>query len=98
LLSGSVGEDATVELNVCTYAVGHFVFQVVAGITSNVLQFEPQDKFDTLSVPFWPAIPSEGKRWPPSDVLRGKADFDRYAVRWGTIGSVQWTRRTPGKG
>jgi hypothetical protein len=74
-----------IKLYACTYAVGHFVFQVVsARYTLGTPPFSPEPSFNGLAVPFWPAIP-ERFYWPPADVLRTKRDFDLFAERWRAI-------------
>src|ERR1017187_7135346 len=42
---------------VCTCAIGHFVFQLLAVKQIGNAQFRPLGGFEGLAVPFWPAIP-----------------------------------------
>lgn len=72
------------KLYVCTYAVGHFAFQLVAADVLDVPSFSPHESFEHLSIPFWPTLPGVIK-WPPADVLRTRGDFEGFARRWGKI-------------
>jgi hypothetical protein len=73
------------KLYVCTYAVGHFVFQLVSAEVKGITEFSPQESFENLSIPLWPNLPS-GIQWPPAvNVLRTKNDFERFAGRWKRI-------------
>jgi len=76
------------KLYTCTYLVGHFAFQVVSGDFVNVPSFRPNETFEHLTIPFWPTLGS-GEKWPPADVLRTKAQFERFAGRWGEIRFVR---------
>lgn len=77
------------KLYTCTYLVGHFVFQLVAAEATGIREFGPALTFENLSIPLWPNIPNGGIQWPPiTDVLRSKADFEKYAGRWETINKV----------
>jgi hypothetical protein len=76
------------KLYVCTYAVGHFVFQLVAAEVKDILEFSPKESFEYLSIPLWPNMPS-GIKWPPVfNILRTKGDFERFAGRWGEINKI----------
>ena len=72
------------ELYVCTYAVGHLAFQVVAARQTGLTLFSPGDGFEHLAIPFWPRL-RLGTRWPPNYVLRTVGDFDEFSRRWETI-------------
>lgn len=77
----SVGHIA---LYVCTYAVGHFVFQVVAQRQQGLTKFTLQPRiFESLGVEFWPWIPG-GVVW-PAHVLRTVDDFYSFSTRWRTL-------------
>lgn len=80
-------------LYVCTYAVGHFVFQVVGqnrqGYTKVTL--EPRE-FQPFAVEFWPWVPG-GASWPPAHVLQTAADFDSFSTRWRVVTAT--SRATP---
>lgn len=84
---GSLGALSTdrITLYVCTYAVGHFVFQVVGhkqqGFTNVTLQPRGPRTFQSHAVEFWPWIP-DGIEWPPADVLQTAADFESFSNRW----------------
>ncbi len=78
----STGEH--LKMYVCTYSVGHFVFQAVCADVIGVPSFSPHESFEYLSIPFWPTLPSD-MQWPPADVLRTKQDFERFAGRWEKI-------------
>lgn len=71
-------------MHVCTYAVGHLVFQVVSGRCTVPLSLTPIVGFEHVAVQFWPTIPNTIS-WPPQDVLRTKEDFDAFSERWRTI-------------
>ena len=70
------------KLYVCTYAVGHFVFQLLAARTS--LRFMPESGFESLAVPIWPDIPNV-VIWPRSSVLLNVSHFDAFNERWKRI-------------
>jgi hypothetical protein len=76
------------KLYVCTYAVGHFVFQLVAAEVKGITELRPRDSFEDLSIPLWPNLPS-GIKWPPvANVLRTRGDFNRFAERWRNMTKV----------
>jgi hypothetical protein len=80
-----------IKLYVCTYAVGHFVFQVVSVEVRGVTDFSPHESFEHLAIPLWPNLPL-GIKWPPvSDVLRTKADFERFSARWEKLSGLGLT-------
>jgi len=73
------------QMHVCTYAVGHLIFQVVSARVSKTMRsFYPRSGFEYLAIPFWPTIPKR-IRWPPQDVIRTKKQFGEFSERWGTI-------------
>lgn len=80
----SIDARSHLELYVCTYAVGHFVFQVVAARHAGIPSFSPRAGFEHLGIPFWPTIP-EGVAWPPPNVLRTWIEFEQFSERWGAI-------------
>jgi hypothetical protein len=71
---------------ICTCAIGHFVFQVVAVKQIGNLQFRPST-FESLAVPFWPAVPRDYV-WPSLYALDGIEQFEAFADRWQTISIV----------
>jgi hypothetical protein len=74
------------KLYVCTFGVGHLVFQTVAVKYSGPsISFVPQLGFERLAVPFWPDSPI-GFAWPAGEVLRTRNQFEAFAERWGVIG------------
>jgi hypothetical protein len=82
---GGIDSKLRIKMHVCTYAVGHLVFQVVsARFSSGMPSFSPNGGFEYLAIPFWPTIPKR-IRWPPQDVLRTRTQFDEFSERWGTI-------------
>ena len=74
-------EPGSLELYVCTYAIGRFVFQVVAERQPSGFALFPIPGFEHLAVSFWPRIPS-GFVWPPEAVLKTVKEFDFFATRW----------------
>jgi hypothetical protein len=73
---------------VCTYGVGHLVFQVVACKNLMARSFWPSASFESLAVPFWTHIP-EGFVWPAANVLRSSGQFNSFSRQWNDI-VVQW--------
>jgi hypothetical protein len=71
---------------ICTCAIGHLVFQVVAVKQIWSLRFRPSG-FEDLAVPFWPAIPRDYV-WPSSSLLDGIEQFEAFADRWHTVDVV----------
>jgi hypothetical protein len=85
----STGAANRFKLYVCTYAVGHFVFQVVAARSVGQVAFVPAGgDFEYLAVPFWPSIPI-GFVWPPVYSLRNTFDFNAFAKRWFAVRFVR---------
>jgi hypothetical protein len=82
---GTISATDRIILYVCTYAVGHFVFQVVdkkrQGFTKVVLEPRGPRTFQSVAVEFWPWVPG-GLAWPPAHVLQAVDDFDAFSVRW----------------
>jgi hypothetical protein len=74
------------EIYVCTFSVGHLVFQVVSQRNAPTLRFRSSrhDRFKYLAIGFWPWIPS-GVVWPLSEILKTDADFESFATRWRTL-------------
>lgn len=83
---GEVEEDGFyLHLFGTTCAIGHFAFQVLAAKTNfDVPPFAPKIGFETLAVPFWPTVPYR-TFFPFADVLRTKAQFNKFAERWKAI-------------
>lgn len=84
---GKLSPTNSVQLYVCTYAVGHFAFQTVAQKQSGLTAFRPlADRFDHLAVPFFPLdwLP-RNLVWPVGDVLRDPQDFEQFSLRWKNI-------------
>jgi hypothetical protein len=81
---GALSNTNRLKLYVCTYAVGHLVFQVVAARQQGFTPIAPRPGFEYLAIPFWPKLPS-GVRWPPDEVLRTVSEFEIFATRWNTI-------------
>ncbi len=70
-------------LNVCSFYVGQFGFQVVSGKSLTDTQIESLPTPSDLTVRFYPAIRS-GVSWPRNHVLGGQS-FDGFACRWNSI-------------
>jgi hypothetical protein len=66
---------------VCTYAAGHFIFQLVAARTGRI--FFPQQGFEPLAVPLWPSFRSFV--WPPDLAIGSVQGFDSFSMRWKTV-------------
>ena len=73
-----------IKLYVCTYAVGHLVFQVVSARYSDWRPFMPSPGFEHLSIPFWPTIEND-VGWMPLYSLRNAREYERFAARWREI-------------
>jgi len=85
-----------IEFYVCTFAVGHLVFQVVSGRLHTEtrhqwgeINFTPMHNFEHLAVPFWPAI-QDGIVWPLPNALLTRDDFNSFGERWDSV-NVQAT-------
>jgi hypothetical protein len=70
-------------LNICSFYVGQFGFQVVSAKTLTVTQIESLSTPDNLTVLFHPTIRS-GVFWPRIVVLDQKS-FDGLAYRWNSV-------------
>jgi len=90
---GALSATDRITLYVCTYAVGHFVFQVVGqkqqGYANVTLQ--PRE-LQAFALEFWPWVP-DGASWPPAHVLQTVEDFDSFSSRWRDLTAE--TRATP---
>lgn len=81
---GPLASGSQISLYVCTYAVGHLVFQVVA---QNLRIFDrstfcpSETTYAKVAIPFWPWIPA-GVVWPPPRTLETVGDFESFAERW----------------
>jgi hypothetical protein len=76
------------KLNVCTFAAGHLVFQVVGAQYIEIPNFGPLPGFEDLSVPIWPSFQMDIP-WPLPNVLRYRNGFDKFSERWGRIQFVR---------
>lgn len=87
---GNLTPTNHLRLYVCTYAVGHFVFQVVADRQQGFVPFGPIADYSHIAIPFWPTsdLP-RGFVWPPKAILRTVKDFDDFSERWRTINVLQ---------
>jgi hypothetical protein len=66
---------------VCTFAAGHFVFQLVA--MRSTRRFLPLPGFEHLAVDFYPRF--ESLVWPPPYGLANVAAFESFSSRWRSI-------------
>jgi len=73
-----------IELYICTYAVGHFVFQVCAERGPMRAYLTPRPDFEDLAIPFWPSVPKE-TTWPPPAALSSAVDFHKFSIRWNEV-------------
>jgi hypothetical protein len=82
---GATPDGSPLGLYVCTYAIGHLAFQVVAAKQARFSRFSPiSEKFRHLAVPIWRRVP-DGVVWPPTDVLRTRHDFVEFSNRWAKL-------------
>jgi hypothetical protein len=82
---GNMPLECPVELYVCTYSAGSFVFQVVSIKTIGHSPLSPRGDFDRASVPFWPYIRPKFV-WPNRlGGLRNVEEFIQYHRRWETL-------------
>jgi hypothetical protein len=83
---GKFTNGQSFEMYVCTFAFGHFAFQVVALKRETFSQpFECRSVFrEGVAVPLWPEIPSN-YIWPHNLALMSGEEFDTFARRWETI-------------
>jgi hypothetical protein len=70
-------------LNVCSFFIGHFGFQVVSVISDTVQTIESKPVPVGLAIPFYPSI-GPGVSWPRPIRLHVEA-FDDFAARWDSI-------------
>lgn len=70
-------------LNVCSFFVGHFGFQVVSAKSDTVNLIEGIRIPSGLAIPFYPHI-APGMSWPRNVLLHSEA-FDDFAARWDRI-------------
>lgn len=80
-LNGQGSSPDSCQMYVCTCAIGHFVFQVLAVKQIGNARFRPLGGFEDLAVPFWPSVPP-GYVWPSRFALDGIAQFEAFADRW----------------
>jgi len=80
-----VPDPDSLKLYVCTYLIGHFVFQVVASRKPVSWLIRPGGAaFENMAIPFWPSIPS-GFMWPAKGGLTTATEFRNFAQRWNRI-------------
>ena len=75
------------EFYVCTYAIGHFVFQVVSvkSIYTGRFRINAGDTaFNKAAVQFWPDI-VPGFVWPRPFALRSVEELEKFHRRWEVI-------------
>jgi len=84
---GNLSPTNRLKVYVCTYAVGHLVFQVVAHRQQGFTPFGPQERrFDYVAVPFFPtSLLPRNFTWPAADVLRTVVDLEEFSLRWNDI-------------
>jgi hypothetical protein len=70
---------------VCTFAAGHFVFQLVA--IRSIRTFLPLPGFENLAVGFYPRF--QKFLWPPVYGLASVAAFESFSSRWSSISLVE---------
>jgi len=75
--------DPKLTLNVCSFYVGQFGFQVVSVKSLTVTQIESLPTPDNLTAPFYPAL-RRGISWPRKALLK-REDFDFFAYRWNKV-------------
>jgi hypothetical protein len=72
------------EFYVCTYYVGHLVFQVVADRPYTVYNFSPIPGYEYKSLKFWPT-PFAFVQWPPAHVMQTTDEVYRFSQRWARL-------------
>jgi hypothetical protein len=82
-------EPGGLELYVCTFGAGHFVFQVLAGTKVGSLSLDPVSGFEDVAVPFWPRIP-DGFVWPARAALESVKEFGLFASRWRRVEATRF--------
>ena len=78
---GEISPTNRLKLYVCTYAVGHLAFQVVAQRQRGFTAFAPRSGRGDSAVPFWPEIP-QGFIWPAQGALMTVNAFEGFSARW----------------
>jgi hypothetical protein len=79
---GAVSDAHHLKMYVCAFAVGHFVFEVVAHVTRGITRIDPRNQdFNSLAVALWPVV-ERGFVWPRAGVLKTVRDFDLFSLRW----------------
>jgi hypothetical protein len=87
-----VPEPDSLKLYVCTYLIGHLVFQVVASRKPVSWHIRPHGAtFENLAVPFWPRI-RDGFIWPAKSGLTTATEFREFATRWNRIDCIKINR------
>lgn len=78
--------DTRLALNICTFSVGQFGFQVVSAKTNSVTELQSLPTPPGLTVLFYPNYPSLSDRvsWPRNVVL-GREEFDNFHARWNSV-------------
>lgn len=79
----SENHHTALTLNVCTFTVGQFGFQVVSAKTNSVPQVESIPTPSGLTVRFYPNL-SDRISWPRRVVL-GWQGFDDFHARWNSV-------------
>ena len=77
----SISPVEMVRSYICTFATGHFVFQLVAIRSSR--PFEPLPGFEHLAIPFYPRF--RNFTWPPICALSDTRQFEIFATRWTSL-------------
>ena len=77
------------ELYVCTFGAGHFVFQAVAEREVGSMALYPVSRLEELAVPFWPRVP-DNFIWPAKVGLKSVKDFDLFASRWRRLETIRF--------
>jgi hypothetical protein len=75
-------EIPNVEIYVCNYFAGSFVFQVVSVHKPGNIALKSKSGFENVAVPFWPKLP-DGFVWPAPHALTTRQGFRNFAHRWG---------------
>lgn len=82
-----VPDVGRMEFYICTYAIGHFVFQLLSFKTTYTrpLRITPGDtEFNTTAVMFWPQIVPNFV-WPSPFALRSVEELEKFHRRWEVI-------------
>src|SRR5215472_8159168 len=77
-----------VHLYVCTYAVGHFAFQLVGVHQIGKATFWPKPGFETVAIPIYPGLRPDTV-WPPEHAIIGGRGIDAFAERWTSIRLIE---------